>query len=72
MSFERPSKGVLNFQCDACYDIRELSKSEGDPVSDIRACLRIVTEEGWRSDGSGGHLCEDCANIVKSERERRI
>jgi hypothetical protein len=54
MSFERPSKGVLNFQCDACYDIRELSKSEGDPVSDIRACLRIV------------------ANIVKSERERRI
>lgn len=72
MSFERPSKGVLTFQCDACYDTRELAKADGDPIHDVRLCQRALYGEGWSSDGNGGHLCEDCTSIAKNERERRV
>lgn len=70
MSTERPSKGMLVFQCDACYDTREFSKSEGDPISDFRACWQVLREEGWTIDNSN-HLCEDCSQIAKTDRMRR-
>lgn len=71
MSIERPAKGVLSFQCEVCYETHEFSKAEGDPIHDGRACWAVLHEEGWRIFKSE-HLCEDCAEIAKTERERVI
>lgn len=71
MSTERPTKGVLNFQCDVCYDTHEFSKAEGDDIGNFQACWATLREEGWTFHKSQ-HLCEDCSKIAKSERERRI
>lgn len=72
MSFERPTKGMLVFQCDVCYDTRELAKANGDPVGDFRASQRQLIEEGW-SLGSAPeeHLCEDCTKIAEADRAHK-
>lgn len=67
MGTERPSKGVLTFQCDVCYETHEFSKVEGDDVSDFRACWAVLHEEGWRIHNSEHH-CPDCWLKVKSDR----
>lgn len=66
MGTERPSKGVLIFQCDACYDTHEFSKAEGDDVGNYQECWRVLHDDGWRMK-NGDHLCTDCAKIAKSE-----
>lgn len=71
MSTERPIKGVLVFQCDACYDTREFSRAEGDTINDFHACWAVLRGEGWAIVKSE-HLCEDCAKIAKADRERRV
>ena len=67
MSFERPAKGALTFQCDGCYDPRDFLKADGDPVNNFRACWAILQDEGWHVV-DGDHLCEDC---YKKHREDR-
>ena len=81
MSFERPGKGLLVFQCDACYDTFELSKDDHD-LQDFRVCWNIMREEGWTlrnmrpAEGGGRfalassteHLCSDCSKTAKSDR----
>lgn len=69
MSTERPTKGLLVFQCDVCYDTREFSKANGDQVNSFQSCWGTLHEEGWALFQSQ-HLCEDCAQIAKTERER--
>ncbi len=78
MSFERPGRGLLVFQCDACFDTFELSKDEHD-IQDFRSCWAIMREEGWtmRSSAAKGgqalggnteHLCADCSATAKADR----
>ena len=83
MSFERPSRGLLVFQCDACFDTFELSKVDTN-LQDFRSCWTIMREEGWTltstrtTPGSGGrsplnyateHLCPDCSKTAKADRD---
>ena len=68
MSTERPSRGMLVFQCDGCYDEQhEFSKSEGDDVSNFSTCWTVLREEGWGLN-DGGHLCPDCFKTLKADR----
>jgi hypothetical protein len=67
MSTERPSKGVLVFQCDVCFDVHEFSKAEGDDVNDYRACWAVLHEDGWRFKDSQ-HLCTDCWRTTRSDK----
>lgn len=67
MSFERPTRGVLVFQCDACFDTHEFSKADGVDVKDFRECWRILHEDGWTIHKSD-HLCPDCSQIAKTDR----
>lgn len=67
MSFERPSNGLLVFQCDVCYDEqREFSNSEDD-VTDFRACWQQLRKENWTMNGTD-HLCPDCSETAKTDR----
>lgn len=69
MSFERPSKGLLVFQCDVCIDERyELSAADGDPVGDGKACWAVLHAEGWTIQKSE-HLCPDCSKTAKADRD---
>lgn len=68
MSIERPSKGVLVFQCDACFDTHEFSKAEGDEIGDFFACWRVLREEGW-SIAEKEHRCPDCTETAKADRD---
>lgn len=67
MSFERPAKGLLVFQCNVCFDNFEFSKADGDDVGDFKSCWRKLQEDGWTMNGTD-HLCADCTQIAKSER----
>lgn len=67
MSTERPSKGVLTFQCDVCFDTHDFSKAEGDDVSNYRECWQVLHDDGWRMKDSD-HLCPDCDAKDKSDR----
>lgn len=66
MSTERPSKGVLTFQCDVCFDTHEFSKAEGDDVGNYQECWGVLHEDGWRIKSSE-HLCTDCAATDKAD-----
>ena len=69
MSFERPSPGLLVFQCDVCFDeTREFSKADGDDVRDGKACWAVLREEDWTMNGSE-HLCPDCSKTAKADRD---
>lgn len=79
MSIERPSMGILVFQCDACYDTHDFNKTDGDNVGDFFECWRTLKEEGWsihndpkkgNSPGatSAEHFCADCTQIAKTDR----
>jgi len=68
MGTERPSKGVLVFQCDVCFETHDFSKAEGDDVSDYRACWRTLHEDGWRMN-DGEHMCTDCYKKAKADRD---
>ena len=68
MSFERPSKGLLVFQCDVCFDTFELSKAEGADVSNFRECWRELHEQEWTMSGTE-HLCPDCSKTAKADRD---
>lgn len=81
MSFERPNKTTLVFQCDVCFDTFELSKAEYD-LQDFRQCWAVMREEGWTLrtvlPGNGGghsslsknmeHLCPDCSKTAKADK----
>jgi hypothetical protein len=82
MSFERPSPGLLVFQCDVCFDTFELSKEDTN-IQDFRSCWAVMREEGWTmkstrsQNGSGGrgalayateHMCSDCSKTAKADR----
>jgi hypothetical protein len=78
MSIERPSKGILVFQCDACFDTYEFNKAEGDDIGDFFACWRVLREEGWTinnlANNSPGakaseHFCGDCSKTAKADRD---
>jgi hypothetical protein len=66
MSTERPSKGVLVFQCETCFDTHEFSKAEGDDVSNYQDCWRVLHDDGWRIK-AGEHFCTDCWLKVKAD-----
>ncbi len=82
MSFERPAKGMLVFQCDVCFDTFELSKEEHD-LQNFRSCWAVLREEGWTlkttlPGNRGGHhslsntmehLCPDCSKTAKADRD---
>lgn len=68
MSFERPARGLLTFQCDVCFDEqREFSKADGADVQDFRACWVELREEGWSMNGTE-HLCADCTKTARADR----
>lgn len=69
MSIERPTKAVLVFQCDACFDNHEFSKADGDDIGNFQSCWSVLREEGWTIINSQ-HFCDDCSKIAKSDRER--
>lgn len=69
MSFERPSRGLLVFQCDVCFDEQhEFSKAEGDDVSNFKTCWATLREDGWTMKGTE-HLCPDCSKTAKADRD---
>ena len=73
MSFERPGRGLLVFQCDVCFDTFELSKDEHD-IEDFRSCWAVMREDGWTlgsrtSAGGTEHLCPDCSKTAKADRD---
>ena len=68
MSFERPSRGVLVFQCDICFEEpREFSRAEGADVSNFHECWIELHEEGGTMSGID-HLCPDCSETARSDR----
>lgn len=68
MSTERPSRGMLVFQCDGCYEEqREFSRAEGDDISDFAACWQVMRGEGWGVHNNE-HLCPDCFKTAKADR----
>lgn len=67
MSFERPSRGLLVFQCDVCFDTFELSKADGADVQDFRSCWGLLHEDGWTMSGTE-HLCADCSQTARADR----
>lgn len=67
MSFERPTKSLLTFQCDVCFDTYEFSKSDGADVTDFRSCWHELHAEGWTMAGTEHH-CPDCSEIAKADR----
>lgn len=79
MSFERPTKGVLVFQCDACFDTYEFCKADGADVGDFRQCWRELHDEGWTlsntrpshtsASSTTEHLCSDCSQIARTDRD---
>lgn len=73
MSSERPSKGLLVFQCDVCFDTVDLSKDEYD-ISDFRECWAVLSEDGWTLSNIGKagtveHLCSDCSKTARADRD---
>jgi hypothetical protein len=66
MSFERPGRGMLVFQCDVCFESYELSRADVD-TEDFSACWAILRDAGWSREGSD-HFCEDCAKTARSDR----
>lgn len=68
MSFERPSEGLLVFQCDVCFDTFEI----GDDVDNFRACWSRLRKDGWSMStsekGTAEHLCSDCTQTAKADR----
>jgi hypothetical protein len=69
MSTERPSRGMLVFQCDSCYDEQhEFSRAEGDDVQNFQSCWSTLREEGWGIMNSE-HLCPDCFKKAKADNE---
>lgn len=81
MSFERPGKGLLTFQCDVCFDTFELSKADGADVQDFRSCWATLRDEGWtltnpvctgtrpERASSTEHLCPDCSRTARADRD---
>jgi hypothetical protein len=68
MSFERPTRGLLVFQCDVCFDEQhEFSKADGADVSNFRECWTELHEEGWTMNGTE-HLCPDCSATARDDR----
>jgi len=68
MSFERPARGLLTFQCDVCFDTFDFSKADGADVQDFRACWHELHAEGWTMN-SNDHLCSDCSRTAKADRD---
>jgi hypothetical protein len=70
MSSERPSRGLLVFQCDVCFDVEELSKDEHD-IADFRACWAVLSEDGWTMSNVNNveHLCPDCSKTARADRD---
>jgi len=69
MSFERPSRGLLVFQCDVCFDEQhEFSKSDGADVNNFQERWRELHEEGWTMSGRD-HLCPDCSKTARADRD---
>jgi hypothetical protein len=68
VSFERPTKGQLTFQCDVCFDAFEFSRAEGHNVTDFRECWQTLRDEGWTMCGIEHH-CPDCTKIAKADRD---
>lgn len=68
MSFERPGRGLLTFQCDGCYETFELSKADGHDVHDFKECWSVLREEGWTLSGTE-HFCGDCSATRKADRD---
>ena len=68
MSFERPAKGELVFQCDVCFDTHEFSQANGDDVHAFAPCWRELHGEGWMLSGTD-HLCPDCSKTAKADRD---
>lgn len=72
MSFERPGKGLLTFQCDVCFDTFEFSKADGADVQDFRSCWATLRDEGWTMTNpasSTEHLCPDCSRTARADRD---
>jgi hypothetical protein len=67
MSMERPSRGLLVFQCDVCFDTHEFSSAEAD-IFDFRKCWQELRAEGWTMNRSE-HMCPDCTATAKSDRD---
>lgn len=69
MSFERPTPGLLVFQCDVCFDEQhEFSKADGANVNDFRECWHELHDEGWTMSGKEHH-CPDCSETAKADRD---
>jgi hypothetical protein len=68
MSFERPARGMLVFQCNVCFDVHEFSRADGDDVQNFHACWRVLHDDGWTISGTD-HLCSDCSKTAKADRE---
>lgn len=68
MSFERPARGLLTFQCDACFETFEFSKADGVDVNSFQECWGVLREEGWAMSGTEHH-CGDCAKTARADRD---
>jgi hypothetical protein len=69
MSFERPSRGQLVYQCDVCFDEQhEFSKADGYDVSNFRECWAELSADGWTFNGTD-HLCPDCSKTARADRD---
>jgi hypothetical protein len=63
MSFERPSKELLVFQCDVCFD----EQHEFPGQENFATCWHTLRDEGWTMNGTE-HLCPDCSETAKADR----
>lgn len=64
MSFERPSRGLLVFQCDVCFD----EQHEFTGGESFQECWRELHAEGWTLNGVE-HFCPDCSKTAKADRD---
>jgi hypothetical protein len=72
MSWERPDRASLTFECDECHDTVEFTLDR-DASVDFVVCLDSIKEDGWIAlkDRDWSHYCSSCADAARAAWRRR-
>jgi hypothetical protein len=79
MSYERPDKDTIVFQCDRCLTVEPLTSDGSGPLGTFPECWRRMQAEGWISlkHTQWSEYCPKCAPFaraaarLKKEREQQ-
>ena len=66
MSWEKPDKASLTFECDGCHETIEFTLDR-HPTVDFVACLALIQADGWIAlrERDWHHYCPGCAEDAR-------